>query len=163
MGVKDIDDFGDSLLIVQQVKGEFQCLDGLLNSYLDRCLDIIRSLDTFTISHIPREENSRANVLAQQASGYHINRGKFFILERPMLVASKDETEIEKLGNDYRVIGNSKTGTESQQLGKAYRVADNSETFAESQQLGDVRRVMADSEVVPQVEGECERSSPLAD
>ena len=77
MGVKDLDAFGDSLLVVQQIKGEFQCFDGLLNSYLDRCLDIIKSLDTFTIHHIPREENSRANCLAQQASGYHISKGIF--------------------------------------------------------------------------------------
>ena len=52
---------------------------------MDRCLDIIKSLNTFTISHIPREENSRANCLAQQASGYQISREKFFILEKPML------------------------------------------------------------------------------
>ena len=84
MGVKDLDDFGDSLLVVQQIKGEFQCFDGLLNSYLDRCLDIIKSLDTFTIHHIPREENSRANCLAQQASGYHISKGMFFIIDKPM-------------------------------------------------------------------------------
>src|SRR3954462_12236055 len=109
MGVKDIDAFGYSPLVVQQIKGEFQCLDGLLNSYLDRCLDIIKSLDTFTISHIPREENSRANSLARQASGYHINRGKLFILERPMLVTSKDETELQQLRNDYRVTCNSET------------------------------------------------------
>jgi len=85
MGVKDIDAFGDSLLVVQQIKGEFQCFDGLLNSYLDRCLDIIKFLDTFTIHHIPREENFRANGLAQQASGYQVSRGKFFILKRSML------------------------------------------------------------------------------
>jgi ribonuclease HI len=85
MSVKDIDAYGDSLLVVQQIKGEFQCFDGLLNSYLDQCLDIIKSLDTFTIHHIPREENSRANYLAQQASGYYISKGKFFILQKPML------------------------------------------------------------------------------
>jgi ribonuclease HI len=95
MGVKDVDAFGDSLLVVQQIKGEFQCFDGLLNSYLDRCLDIIKSLDTFTIHHIPREENSRANYLAQQASGYNISRGRFFILEKPMLIAAKGETEVQ--------------------------------------------------------------------
>ena len=67
IGVNDIDVFDDSLLVVQQIKGEFQCFDRLLNSYLDRCLDIIKSLDMFTIYHIPREENSRANMLAQQA------------------------------------------------------------------------------------------------
>jgi ribonuclease HI len=107
MGVKDIDAFGDSLLVVQQVKGEFQCLDGLLNSYLDRCLDIIKSLDTFTIFHIPREENSRANSLAQQASGYHINRGRFFILEKPMLVALEDETELSQFEGVHSVMADS--------------------------------------------------------
>ena len=84
IGAKDIDAFGDSLLVVQQIKGEFQCFDGLLNSYLDRCLDIVMSLDTFTITHIAREENSRANCLAQQASGYRISKGKVFTLERPI-------------------------------------------------------------------------------
>ena len=94
MGVKNIDAFGDSLLVVKQITGEFQCFDGLLNSYLDRCLDIIKTLDTFTINHIPREENSRANCLAQQASGYNVSKGKFFILERPMQVAGKRETDM---------------------------------------------------------------------
>lgn len=70
MGATDVDAFGDSLLVVQQINREAQCFNGLLNSYLDRGLDIIKSLDTFTINHIPREENSRANCLAQQASSY---------------------------------------------------------------------------------------------
>jgi hypothetical protein len=33
--------------------------------------------DTFSINHIPREENSRANLLAQQASGYVVSQGVF--------------------------------------------------------------------------------------
>lgn len=86
MGVRDIDAFGDSRLVVEQVNGEFNCFDGLLNSYLDRCLDIIKSLDTFTICHISREDNVRANFLAQQASGYHVNRGVFFVINKPAFV-----------------------------------------------------------------------------
>jgi hypothetical protein len=69
--------FGDSNLIVQQIRRVSQCLDGVLNSYRERCLDIIRTLDTFSIKHTPREENSRANWLAQQASGYVITKGVF--------------------------------------------------------------------------------------
>jgi hypothetical protein len=46
MGVKDID-AGNSLLVVQQSKSEFQYFDRLVNSYLDRCLDIVESLDSF--------------------------------------------------------------------------------------------------------------------
>jgi uncharacterized protein len=64
IGVKDIDAFRNSLLVVQQIKGEFQCFDELLSSYLDRCLVIAKSLDIFTMKHISREENLRANFLS---------------------------------------------------------------------------------------------------
>jgi ribonuclease HI len=61
---RDVDVFRNSNLIMQQIKGDSQCLDGVLNSYRDRCLDIIKLFDTFSVKHIPREENSRANWLA---------------------------------------------------------------------------------------------------
>jgi hypothetical protein len=41
MGVKHVEAFEDSLLVVQQIVGTFQCLDGSLNAYLDKCLEII--------------------------------------------------------------------------------------------------------------------------
>jgi hypothetical protein len=55
MGVRSINDFGDSKLVPQEVKGESQCLDGVLNAYLDECLHVVKVLDTFHISHIPRK------------------------------------------------------------------------------------------------------------
>jgi ribonuclease HI len=69
LGARGVDVFGDSNLIVQQIRGDSQCLDGVLNFYRDRFLDIIKLFDMFSINHIPREENSRANRLVQQASG----------------------------------------------------------------------------------------------
>jgi hypothetical protein len=63
-------------LIMQQIRGDSQCLDGVLNSYRDKCLDIIKLFDTFSIKHIPRE-NSQANQLAQQDSGYVVRQGVF--------------------------------------------------------------------------------------
>jgi ribonuclease HI len=36
MGVKHVEAFADSLLIVQQVSRKYQCLDGSLNAYLDK-------------------------------------------------------------------------------------------------------------------------------
>jgi hypothetical protein len=44
------------------------------------CLDIIKLFDTFSIKHIPREENSRANWLAQQAPGYVVSQGVFSVV-----------------------------------------------------------------------------------
>jgi ribonuclease HI len=36
MGVKHVEAFGDSLLVVQQIANTFQCLDRSLNAYLDK-------------------------------------------------------------------------------------------------------------------------------
>ena len=47
MGVKHIEAYGDSLLVVQQVSKVCQCLDGILNAYLDKCLDIIACLEYY--------------------------------------------------------------------------------------------------------------------
>jgi ribonuclease HI len=58
LGSSDVDVFGDSNLIVQQIRRDSQCLDVVLNSYWDKYLDIIKLFDTFSIKHIPREENS---------------------------------------------------------------------------------------------------------
>jgi hypothetical protein len=58
MKVRHVEAFGDSLLVVQQVSGECQCLDGSLNAYIDKCLDVIKfNFDEFCIHHIPRHEN----------------------------------------------------------------------------------------------------------
>jgi ribonuclease HI len=77
MGVKHVSAFGDSQLVVQQILEEYQCFDGTLNNYLDKCWGIIHSFDEFSIRHISRVENHRANNLAKDASGYRIKRGKF--------------------------------------------------------------------------------------
>jgi ribonuclease HI len=81
MGVKHVKAFGDSQLVVQQVLEEYQCFDGTLSSYLEKCLGIIHSFDEFSIWHISRDENYRANNLAQDASGYRIKHGKFHNIE----------------------------------------------------------------------------------
>ena len=74
MGVKHVEAFGDSLLVVQQVSKVCQCYNDSLNVYLDKCLDIISFFDEFIIKYIPREENGKANTLAQQASGYNVTK-----------------------------------------------------------------------------------------
>jgi ribonuclease HI len=86
MGVMVMEALGDSNLVVQQINGGSQCLDETLNCYRDKCLDIIRTLEVFRISHISREENRKANELAQQASGYEIKKGLFIVEERSTIM-----------------------------------------------------------------------------
>ena len=42
---------------------------------------IVRSFDEFDIQHLPRDENSRANDLVQEASGYRVTRGNSIFLK----------------------------------------------------------------------------------
>jgi hypothetical protein len=70
MSIKHVEAFEDSLLVMQQIADTFQCLDGSLNAYLDKCLEIIALFDDFTVHHISRDENTVANDLAQQVSGF---------------------------------------------------------------------------------------------
>jgi ribonuclease HI len=70
IGAKLVEAFEDSLLVVRQIVGTFQCLDGSLNAYLDKCLKIIALFDDFIVQHISREENTVVNNLVQQASGF---------------------------------------------------------------------------------------------
>jgi ribonuclease HI len=95
IGVKDVEVFGDSKLVVQQVKGENQCLDVMLNQYRDNCVQLVDNLDTFHIQHIHQEDNQAANRLAQQASGYNVKRGRFSVKGRP---TSQDIMNIEGEG-----------------------------------------------------------------
>jgi hypothetical protein len=46
-------------------------------------LEIIALFDDFVVQHISKNENILVNDLAQQASGFHLNRGSFGFLEKP--------------------------------------------------------------------------------
>jgi hypothetical protein len=65
MGVKHVEAFGDSLLVVQQIADTFPCLDGSLNAYLDKCLKNITLFNDVTMQHVFRDEITVANDLAQ--------------------------------------------------------------------------------------------------
>jgi hypothetical protein len=66
MDVKHVETFGDSLIVVHQVSRKYQCLD------------------EFSIHHIYRHENSKANDLAQQVSGYNVSNKDFNVIRNPM-------------------------------------------------------------------------------
>jgi hypothetical protein len=50
---------------------------------LIKCLDIISCMDEYVIYHVPREENPKANALAQQAFGYSVQK-RIFQERKPM-------------------------------------------------------------------------------
>jgi ribonuclease HI len=58
--------FSDSQVVVRQMTGEYECRSPRLYSLHWTCRKLARSL-TFSISHVPRENNVEANRLAQSA------------------------------------------------------------------------------------------------
>ncbi|XP_016205400.1 uncharacterized protein LOC107645794 [Arachis ipaensis] len=55
----------DSLLVVQQIRGEFQVKDPLLERYWLIAKDLISKFSSFIILHVHREENVRADILSK--------------------------------------------------------------------------------------------------
>ena len=60
--------FSDSQLVVCQVKKEYQAKEGNLPAYLSKTWKLLEDFDHYTISHIPREENMKADSLAKYSS-----------------------------------------------------------------------------------------------
>jgi hypothetical protein len=59
---------------------------------LDKCLDIIARFDEFSIHHIYRYENSKANDLVQQASGYNVSNRNFSITRKLMRIHVQNQS-----------------------------------------------------------------------
>ncbi|XP_072078184.1 uncharacterized protein [Arachis hypogaea] len=55
----------DSLLVVQQIRGEFQVKDPLLERYWLLAKDLISKFGSFIILHVHREKNVRAGILSK--------------------------------------------------------------------------------------------------
>lgn len=71
MGVKCISDFGDSKLVVQQVRQQYQCKHPRMKSYKNYVWDIVDNFfEAFNITSIPREENSEADAFATTGSTF---------------------------------------------------------------------------------------------
>jgi ribonuclease HI len=70
MGIKNITVFGDSQLVINQVRGQYKCGSVLLAPYLVSVQQLLQEFQECTLHHLPREENHEANRMAQATSGY---------------------------------------------------------------------------------------------
>ena len=67
-----IEVIGDSLLILGQIANEYDCKDSILRDYHQKCHELMRCFKSIKFTHVPREQNTEANNLAQLASGYRL-------------------------------------------------------------------------------------------
>lgn len=67
LGLDEVDVRGDSELIVKQVRGEWNTNDPELRERRVRALELLSGFDRWSIEHVPREINSRADDMANEA------------------------------------------------------------------------------------------------
>lgn len=60
--------FSDSLLMVSQIKNQFEAKDPILQRYLARVKEPLNHFEEIEVKHVPRAENARADILSKLAS-----------------------------------------------------------------------------------------------
>ena len=66
-GLKEVDLRGDSQLVVKQVRGEWNTNDPGLRERRVKARELLTGFDRWSIAHVPREINERADTLANEA------------------------------------------------------------------------------------------------
>ena len=68
-GVSQVDMYSDSELIVNQLNGQYRVKEATLKPLYQRVKQLQIQLESFKITHVPREQNEEANRLANMALG----------------------------------------------------------------------------------------------
>ena len=85
-------------------------------------------MDEFVIYHIPREENLRANALAQQASGYDVQKRNF--QERKLVFHKAEGYVLEEPVRPHPLAGQTGSPSLTALPGRSNRVSDENSTSA---------------------------------
>jgi len=67
LGAKQVTVFSDSELVVHQINGRYRVKNAALRPLYQEVVKLIGSLDSFTVSCIPRHRNAEADKLANMA------------------------------------------------------------------------------------------------
>ncbi|XP_058766434.1 uncharacterized protein LOC131640036 [Vicia villosa] len=70
--IKFLEVYGDSALVISQVKGEWDTKHSNLMPYKELVLSLITYFEEITFEHIPREENQLADALATMSSMFKV-------------------------------------------------------------------------------------------
>ncbi|XP_016721118.1 uncharacterized protein [Gossypium hirsutum] len=72
--IKTLEVYGDSTLVIYQLKGEWETRDPKLIHYQRLVLELIKEFDNITFWYLPRDENQMADALATLASMIKVNK-----------------------------------------------------------------------------------------
>jgi len=63
IGIKNLEAYGDSKLIVNQVRGEYEVKHEDLVPYYNATIYMVERFRSFYIDHVPRQQNAHADAL----------------------------------------------------------------------------------------------------
>ncbi|XP_017635769.1 uncharacterized protein LOC108477789 [Gossypium arboreum] len=66
--------YGDSALVIYQLKGEWETRDPMFIEYRGLVMELIKEFDDITFCYLPRDENQMADALATLASMVKVNK-----------------------------------------------------------------------------------------
>jgi ribonuclease HI len=69
-GAEAVELFGDSKLVISQLTDEYKCESESLFPYWMECCELMTKFRYINFNWVPRSQNTKANDLAQMASGY---------------------------------------------------------------------------------------------
>jgi ribonuclease HI len=81
MGARKVEIFTDSQPVASQVTGEFQVKEDHLQKYVQLVLEKIKDFENVEVTHVPHEQNTRADILSKLASTRAANGNKTVIQE----------------------------------------------------------------------------------
>ncbi|XP_050897667.1 uncharacterized protein LOC127104526 [Lathyrus oleraceus] len=100
LSIKILEVYGDSALVISQVKGDWEARDHKFIPYKEHVLKLIPYFDGITFHHIPQEENQLVDALATLSSMFKVkwkNEApsiRIDYLDEPAYyLASKDESD----------------------------------------------------------------------
>ncbi|XP_016205924.1 uncharacterized protein LOC107646237 [Arachis ipaensis] len=68
VGATRLEVCSDSQVVTSQVNGTYQARDSLLQKYLEKVKELSKQFEEVTIQHVPRERNTRADLLSKLVS-----------------------------------------------------------------------------------------------
>src|SRR4051812_38017501 len=77
LGIRNLQAYGDSELIVNQLRGEYEVRSNDLTPYFNSALQMAEQFEGFYIGHVPRLDNTHADALASLATSLCLQAGEY--------------------------------------------------------------------------------------
>ncbi|XP_057738155.1 uncharacterized protein LOC130955332 [Arachis stenosperma] len=105
VGARRLEICSDSQVVTSQVNGSYQAKDPLLQKYLEKVKSLSQKFEEVTVHHVPRERNTRADLLSKLASTKPGEGNRSLIQEHGKFPSDeKDAAKLRREAAKYAVI-----------------------------------------------------------